>query len=238
MQNKDLSDANGTIEPYQDQLVPLDQKACQNDARTSDNKQTDINQDAEIEYLEGKKATLESGIGTLAGEVMALGTKVTNYSSLDPNDSKTNADIKKRHEVVDVRNADQRQKLHELLATYGGIANDRIPELQQKDAANQAIYDNLGVAGTPGTPGAPSSIEDYYDTLNGDVDDAKLKVLSASDDSANLEDKYDGAALRILEERVTPGDEGLSANVCALEDTVGIKTPGYSISDQTADIKA
>ena len=37
-QNLDLGNANGTIEPYQDQFVPLDQKACQNDSRTADNK--------------------------------------------------------------------------------------------------------------------------------------------------------------------------------------------------------
>ena len=56
MQNTDLGVANGTIEPYQDELVPLDQKACQNDSRTADNTQTDTNQDVTLTYLEGKKA--------------------------------------------------------------------------------------------------------------------------------------------------------------------------------------
>ena len=88
--------------------MPLDQKACQNDARTSDNKQTDINQDAEIEYLKGRRNTLMTGISDLAGEVMTLETKVTNYSKSGETDLKTNTDFKKRHEVLKVKNVDQR----------------------------------------------------------------------------------------------------------------------------------
>ena len=89
--------------------MPLDQKACQNDARTSDNKQTDINQGAEIEYLEGIKMTLMTGISDLAGEVMTLETKVTDYSKSGETDTKTKTDFKNRHEVLKVRNVDQRQ---------------------------------------------------------------------------------------------------------------------------------
>ena len=83
--------------------MPLDQKACQNDSRTADNAQTDINQDVTVAYLEARRDALLSAIGDLAGEVMTLEEKVTGYSSLDPSETKTNADFKKRLQVLEVR---------------------------------------------------------------------------------------------------------------------------------------
>ena len=83
--------------------MPLDQKACQNDSRTADNKQTDINQDVTITYLEGRRDALVAAIGELAGEVMTLEETVTAYSSLDPSETKTNVDFKKRLQVLEVR---------------------------------------------------------------------------------------------------------------------------------------
>ena len=69
-QNKDLGVAKGTIEPFQNQLTPIDEKACRNDSRTAENEQTDMNQDAELEYLEDKVETLTNNILTL---MMMLG---------------------------------------------------------------------------------------------------------------------------------------------------------------------
>lgn len=92
--------------------MPLDQKACQNDSRTADNAQTDINQDVTITYLEARRDALVAAIGELAGEVMTLEETVTAYSNAeDPN---TNTDFKKRQEVLEVREKNQDQRIHKV----------------------------------------------------------------------------------------------------------------------------
>ena len=119
-QNVDLGDANGTIEPYSNQIVPLDQKACSNDARTADNKQTDIDQSATIAYLEGRKSSLEHAIGDLTGSVMSMHTTVMDYSKIDPANStaKTNVNFKSREEALAVRKGDQGNRIDRIYDMY------------------------------------------------------------------------------------------------------------------------
>ena len=64
-QNKNLGEYEGTVEPYENQLTPIDEKACQNDARTAQNAQTDIDQQTTIHYLQAKQAALSGQIGSL-----------------------------------------------------------------------------------------------------------------------------------------------------------------------------
>ena len=131
--------------------MPLDQKACQNDSRTADNKQTDINQDELITYLEGKKATLEGDIEDLSDLVSGMMDIVTDYSNLEEGDLMTNANFKRRLAVLNERRKSQRERENKLENRYLSVVDDKIPELQRKDAENQAIYDNLDSASTDTT---------------------------------------------------------------------------------------
>ena len=73
-----------------------------------------------------------------------LDNHVTPYSSLDSSQTKTNAAFKSRQEVVTTREKNQLIKITELRQRYLNVLESLIPELKRKDAANQAIYDNLG----------------------------------------------------------------------------------------------
>ena len=147
VQNLDLGNANGTIEPYQDEIVPLDQKACQNDSRTADNKQTDLNQNVEIVYLMNRKTDLEDAIGDLSGMVMGdLKDKIDGYSMIpDAGDDETLTNIGFKQRLAKQTRHEQAQKarITEIAARLISVIDDKIPELKRKDAENQASYDNV-----------------------------------------------------------------------------------------------
>ena len=212
--------------------MPLDQKACQNDSRTADNKQTDTNQSVEIEYLEGRKTDLSDAIGELSGMVMgALKTNIDGYSVQGDEETKTNTGYKQRLAKQSRREQNQKGKILELAARLLSVVDDKIPELQRKDAENQASYDNLLTSNSNGGIGTPVSIEDYYNYLKTQVETAEGLTISTPDDgTTQLQEKFQNTFIL--------GTDRLAESVAALHFDVDLKTPGNTLSDQTAEIKA
>ena len=73
-------------------------------------------------------------ISSLSGSTMTLKTAVDTYSS--STDTKTNTDFKNRVEVVSVREANQADKINQLLGETRDVLTNKIPELQRRDAEN------------------------------------------------------------------------------------------------------